>query len=111
MRSCVFRAFPQLSYQRRDASRTEWPLTVQTFPVRALAAVVPLVEIIIRARVVINRIAHVHVPGVPIAELAVVPLGPVRRGVRTIIEGPTNDVGNLRALPNRLLKQTPSDHS
>lgn len=89
----------------------KWPLTVQTFPVRALAAVIPLVEIVIGARVVINRIAHVHVPGVPIAELAVVPLGPVRRGVRPVIEGPANDVGNLQALSNRLRKQTPPDHS
>lgn len=91
--------------------RTKWPLTVQTFPVRALPTVIPLVEIVIGAHVVINRIAHVHVPGVPIAELAVVPLSPVRRGIRPIIEGPVNDVGNLQALSDRLRKQTPSDHS
>ena len=108
MRSSVSHAF--LSF-RISVSRTEGPLTVQTFPVRTLATVVPLVKIVIRTRVVINRIAHVHVPGVPIAELAIVPLGPVRRSVRSVIEGPANDIGNLRALSNRLCKQTPSDHS
>lgn len=89
----------------------DWALTVQTFPIRALTTVVSLVEVIVGARVVINWVAHVHVPGVPVAELAIVPLGPVRCGVGPVIEGSANDIGNLRALSNRLRKQMLSDHS
>lgn len=94
-----------------SARRTDEGLTVQTFPVRALTTVVPLVEVVIGPRVVINRVTHVHVPGVPVAELAVVPLGPVRRGIRPIIEGPANDVRNLLASDRSSRKQTASDYS
>lgn len=81
--SCVFHRFGLLMRTARGA----FALTVQAFPVCALPTVVPLVEVVIRPGLVINWIAHVHVPGVSVAELAVVPLGPVRRGVRPVIEG------------------------
>lgn len=100
----VSSAFPNSCNQR--LLRTDWALTVQTFPVRALATVVPLVEVVIGASVVINWVTHVHVPRIPVAELAIVSLGPVRRGVGPVIEGSANDVGNLRALANQLRKQT-----
>jgi len=82
-------------------------LTVQTFPIRALTTVVPLVEVVIRPALVINRVTHVHVSRVSIAELAVVPLGSVRRGIRPVIEGSANDDGNPQiAVPDRPREQT-----
>lgn len=72
-------------------------LTVETL-VGALPPVVPLVEVVVGAVVVVNRIAHVHVAGVAVAELAVVALGPEEGGERPEVEGPADEVPGVGAL-------------
>lgn len=84
---------------RRRRPRWFTTLTVETLGVHALSAVVTLVEVVIGARVVVYGIPHVHVPGVPVAELAVVPLGAIRSSVRTIIERPAHEVPRVCTLP------------
>ena len=74
-------------------------LTIQTLCISPLPAVVPLVEVVIRAGVVVHRIAHVHVPGVTVAQLAVVSFRAVGSSVRTIIERSAHEVPSIGTLP------------